>query len=558
MTSLGRMQDPLEEISRYFLEGLPANLDALSASLAATPARFDDGLSKAQEIALLSDEAGLPEIGRTCRALVAFLTDLAADHALFGPRMRGALEQYVDAIRVAALSALRADSQPSPIPPFNEQAFLRLSTSAESSTEDWPRRVIVISPDRASMNSFAEQLVPVGYTVEWVAHPAELPLISEHRPRTVLAIHTGFLDDTERTDWLHSDQWQTHSANTTKVFFGRDGSLPVRLAALRAGARGFVPFPPKARSVVAQFDMLTGGVNFPPDRVLVVDDSRTVAQFYADVLTEAGMIARPLSSPMEVLTVMEDFAPDLILMDLHMPSCNGDELITVIRQQEEWVGIPIVVVSGDINDARHLHAMRCGASDFLRKPVHPDHLVERVVAHTERHRILRMQMSKDGLTGLLNHARLHEAIDIETRRAVRNQQSLVLAIIDLDHFKQVNDRHGHQAGDVVLRNISRLLVRRLRQTDIAGRYGGEEFCILLPDTSLADTETLLEQLRDEFAALEHRFGDKGFQTTFSVGIALCGPDDDGDALFYRADKALYRAKRGGRNRVRVELPARAG
>jgi diguanylate cyclase (GGDEF)-like protein len=335
--------------------------------------------------------------------------------------------------------------------------------------------------------------------------------------------------------------------------------MHVQLRALRAGAKAYFTVPTKANELVGKIDYLTGGaVSLPPDRVLVIDDSSVVAAFFADVLGEAGMLTRTVSDPMQALAAIREFSPSLIILDWHMPECSGDELIRLIRQRDELLGVPIVVVSGEIDESVHMRAMRHGASDFLRKPVEPEVLLERVLAHLERHRALVRQMTKDGLTGLLNNASLRDAIDGEVRRARRSGRACCLAVIDLDHFKQINDTYGHEAGDVVLRNVSRLLLSRLRQTDIAGRYGGEEFCVLLPDTPLDTAATLLDRLRREFSAIEHRCGRHAFKVSFSAGIAVSEFDDPRESIFSRADQILYQAKRAGRNRVHLELAPDGG
>jgi CheY-like chemotaxis protein len=155
-----------------------------------------------------------------------------------------------------------------------------------------------------------------------------------------------------------------------------------------------------------------------------------------------------------------------------MVACDGFELATVIRQQEEFVGISIVFLSAESNIGRQLFALRLGGDDFLIKPIEPDHLVSVVTSRVERSRVLRSFMVRDSLTGLLNHTAIKEQLEIQLARTRRLNGKLSFAMLDIDHFKTVNDTYGHSVGDRVLKSLSRLLQQRLRETDIVGRAGG--------------------------------------------------------------------------------------
>ena len=160
-------------------------------------------------------------------------------------------------------------------------------------------------------------------------------------------------------------------------------------------------------------------------------------------------------------------------------------------------------------------------------------------------------MVRDSLTGLLNHTTFKERLRAEAARAARQDKPLSVALIDIDHFKSVNDQYGHPVGDRVIKNISRLLRQRLRGADVIGRYGGEEFAVALPDTPLDKAVSVIDQIRATFAAIDQRAGNSGFHSTFSAGVAQCPPLTDSEALIKAADEALYAAKRGGRDQVRA-------
>jgi len=177
-----------------------------------------------------------------------------------------------------------------------------------------------------------------------------------------------------------------------------------------------------------------------------------------------------------------------------------------------------------------------------------DTLQEKVRAATAK---LSWQASHDSLTGLLNHTSFKERLRVETARHNRLGKHLAVGLLDIDDFKSVNDTHGHPVGDRVIKNLARLLIQRAGSGSILGRYGGEEFAMVLPDTSLEDARSRLESIRSSFATIEQRTGRLRFNCTFSCGLAGLSRQDDAEALIMAADQALYRAKRGGKNRVEI-------
>jgi diguanylate cyclase (GGDEF)-like protein len=244
-----------------------------------------------------------------------------------------------------------------------------------------------------------------------------------------------------------------------------------------------------------------------------------------------------------------EFTPDLILMDVYMPGCSGLELAAVLRQQTAYLGTPIVFLSTETDVGKQQQAMRQGGDDFLIKPIQLDLLVSAVRNRAERSRNLRSAMVRDSLTGLVNHTKLKEHLNIEVARVGRNGRPLSFVMLDIDHFKAVNDTYGHPAGDGVIKSLARILQQRLRRTDILGRYGGEEFAIILSDTDGVDALRVVDQIRQSFSQIRQYSGTNEFTVTFSAGVATLPPCSDAANLNEVADKALYAAKQAGRNRV---------
>ena len=263
------------------------------------------------------------------------------------------------------------------------------------------------------------------------------------------------------------------------------------------------------------------------------------------------MVTRTAHELETVLGVLGEFRPDLVLMDMYMPLCSGRDLAKLIRQVPDYVGLPIVFLSSETDQKKQFSAMRIGVEGFLTKPIEPYHLVTTVALRAERMRALRSLMMRDSLTGLFNHTAITQFLDSAVVAARRQNHTVCFAMIDVDRFKSVNDTYGHQVGDQVLLALARVLQQSLRQTDLVGRYGGEEFVVILHDVTLEKAEQIMQQLREDFSNVLFHARDVEFSCTFSCGIAAFPQLESMETLREAADKAMYQAKHSGRNRVVV-------
>lgn len=337
------------------------------------------------------------------------------------------------------------------------------------------------------------------------------------------------------------------------IFLSARNDFEARLHSVQIGGDAYFQKPTNALDIVAVLDELTCKTQPEPLRVLIIDDDQEVAHYHSIILSHAGVITDTLSTPEKTLQVLNEFRPDLVLLDMYMPCCNGRDLAKMIRQLPEYISLPIVYLSSETDAKKQFSAMRIGAEGFLTKPVKPDELVSAVVIRAERMRILRALMAKDSLTGLFNHTTTTAMLNSALQTAKRENQPLSFAMIDIDHFKKVNDTYGHPEGDKILLAISRLFQQRLRSSDLVGRYGGEEFAIILPNTPLKEALTILNQLRTDFANVVFNTHHDSFSCSFSAGVS-CYPCLDSPAkIRAQADQFLYQAKANGRNQVIGDL-----
>ena len=290
-------------------------------------------------------------------------------------------------------------------------------------------------------------------------------------------------------------------------------------------------------------------------RILVVDDVASVRQMLHDQLTAA-----PLSAEVTLaddgarglrLALEREF--DCVLCDLTMPRIDGIAFLRVIRAQRSRLELPVLLVTAEDAVADKVSAFRCGASDFVTKPFSSAELIARVenqIALARMHRQLARVADNDPLTSLWNRRKLMSSLRTELTRSVRTARSVSLLVLDVDHFKLVNDRHGHPVGDAVLVDLARLLGRDRRVYDGLGRLGGEEFAVVLPDVPAQTAIGVAERIRALVESAELG-GLAAGAVTISIGVAEApyGGGDTVEALYKRADQELYVAKESGRNRV---------
>ncbi|NVK39545.1 MAG: diguanylate cyclase [Gammaproteobacteria bacterium] len=342
-------------------------------------------------------------------------------------------------------------------------------------------------------------------------------------------------------------------SNVPMIFITQEESASIqqRLEAHRAGGlRFFVR--PAVGQLIRSVEKYYAPKPEEPFKVLVVDDSKSQAFFCEKSLTKAGMITHVTLDPMQVLMALEEFQPDIIVMDMYMPGCTGTELAGVIRQQAQYIGVPILFLSGEEDIDIQLDAMSQGGDDFLTKPINANHLAMTVENRARRARVLNNLIAKDSLTGLYNHTYILDKLKQACRQAKEKQQPLSFAMVDIDFFKKINDNYGHPVGDKVILALSLFLTQRLRSTDSIGRYGGEEFAVILPNTDAQQALTVMNNIRQVFSQLEHSADEGEFRVSFSCGICSFN-GSNGDFIIEHADQALYEAKKQGRNNVQVYI-----
>lgn len=286
-----------------------------------------------------------------------------------------------------------------------------------------------------------------------------------------------------------------------------------------------------------------------PPRILSVEDDPDQAAFIRAFLESAGYQVRTCTDPKHFDSYMSQFHPDLVLLDVMLPGMTGYELARYIRQDERHATLPVLFLTTQGQLDARIESARAGGDDHLVKPVPPALLLNSVSSRLERARFLKTLLHKDGLTNLLNHTSFMEQAQQVVAQQRRRSGFIAMIILDVDYFKSVNERHGYPGGDKVLVALSLLLRRRLRQSDIIGRIGGDEFGIIAESLDDKEAVVLATRLLSDFAAIQHStLSHSGFYATCSAGIAILDARsmslEQWTSLAYQA---LQDAKAAGRN-----------
>ncbi|MBT4290235.1 MAG: diguanylate cyclase [Deltaproteobacteria bacterium] len=287
-------------------------------------------------------------------------------------------------------------------------------------------------------------------------------------------------------------------------------------------------------------------------RLLIVDDEVNIIKSYKRLFLDTPYEIEYAGSGEEAIEKVSIFKPHIILLDIMMPGIDGYEVCETILKNPHTSNAEIIFISANIEPPSRKKAYQMGADDFIAKPILPEELLSKIAAKVRRRKNYLAKTMIDSLTGLGNRRYYERSIEKYLKMSNMYHKFLALAIIDIDFFKRINDTHGHDIGDFVLKSLSTLLQESLREKDTIARIGGEEFVMLMPIKKQEDVFVILNRFREniEENQFHHPTNRLKLNITVSIGVALFPIDgNDRDTLFKIADNNLYRAKNGGRNRV---------
>jgi two-component system cell cycle response regulator len=298
-----------------------------------------------------------------------------------------------------------------------------------------------------------------------------------------------------------------------------------------------------------------------PGRILLVNDNKSVTRSLEAALSSQHNV-KVIEDPQQALLEVAESDWEVLIVGLNLKEFDGLRLCSQLRSLDRTRNLPILVLVHPDDTKRLMRGLELGVNDYLVEPVDQNEMLARVKSQLRRHRYaerlranvdMSMELAfTDELTGLFNRRYMEGHLSTLVDQAAHRGKSISVLIFDIDHFKAVNDTHGHDTGDAVLQQFGRRLKQNIRGLDMACRHGGEEFVLVLPDTDQAIAYRVAERLRKIMASAPFDMGDKPgtLNITVSVGVAsLEHHDDSPETILKRADQALYKAKQEGRNRV---------
>jgi diguanylate cyclase (GGDEF)-like protein len=527
------LHDALAELRREYLFDAPGRLAELRKDVSAFRAGESDAvqslIGRFHRLSGSGGSYGFPDISEIARGGERWLK---TENPPPGEVAAVKLEELVDRLAEAFDAAARELGLPARGPAVTEFGW----------------RALVIGPEGSLRREIQSALVNTGFVVRaetGAGEPRELKL--SERPDLVVVADGASAPDplATATAWSGAGPVRPRSI----ILVGRP-EMTDRVRALAAGIDTIIPAE-RVSVDLPTFAKTLARIGSPPPRVLLVEADPAQAEMITQWLEQANAKVTHCADGAAAREAIARDTPDLILTDVRVPGIDGLSLARLVRQDGRFSLTPIVFLTDRDTVADQIAALTAGADHFLAEPVDRELLTHLVINRAERGRRLREMVHRDGLTGLLNHATLMAELEHAVEYARRHGETFAFLMIDVDHFKRVNDRYGHLAGDQVLLHVARVFQTTARASDLIGRYGGEEFGMILRRTDRAGAGVLAGKLRTALAEQPAVVGaGETIPVRVCIGIAAY-PDDATIAadLARLADVALYRAKAGGRDRV---------
>lgn len=527
-------EDQIASLKRDYLRDAPERLAELRKDLAAFRAGEKDALESLRQrfhrLAGSGGSYGFPRVTEVSRAMEErILTDptpTVADADLF--------EQAIHDVRDA----------------FDGEASTLDMPMVLGRRPGFAYHALIVMRPSPTRDGITAALIKIGYELD--IHDGEIDpwdIPPSKRPDLVV-ISTDVGDDA----LMLARYWAAATPERPRAVVLAD--IDDKLDRLRGAAAGLdaVFSESMLPGELAQFARGLARVGAPPPNVVVVEDDPAQAQLMATWLGQINARVSLCGSAKSATDTLAREMPDLVLLDVDLPDVDGYAIARLMRQDPRLALVPIVFLTARHTLADEMEGLRAGGDDFLAKPVERSHLLQVVLTRTERGRRIRELVHRDGLTGVLNHATLMAELEQSIAFAARHGDPLCFLMLDLDHFKRINDTHGHLTGDQVLLHVATVFRKSIRSSDLIGRYGGEEFGIILrrcpPDKGLLIAEKLRATLEATPVTVR---GGAEIAPHVSIGVATFTGDKPIPVAIFaaEADRALYVAKASGRNRVEV-------
>jgi diguanylate cyclase (GGDEF)-like protein len=461
---------------------------------------------------------------------------------------------------IAPVVSAPATVAPVPLAPEPEPV-MAVPAAAANDTAAAPRRgeqrkVYHLSDGNPLACEVDQKIEAAGYELTLLDSVVELKeVLAAFAPHLVI-VDAPFQDSLETIGDMVKAARGRLSHRLCLLTFSASGELSVRLRAMRAGADTFVELPTQSSDVMTRVAELLDADSADPFRVLIVEDDRSQAIFAESILRKAGMSTCAVTDPLAALDQLESFKPELILMDLYMPNCDGMELTAIIREREAFINTPIVFLSGEHDEEKHFEALNAGGDDFLSKPIRPKHLISAVTNRARRARQLgrraQTQNPRDPVTGLYERAHVLDQLNALLAGEDPAAHGGGLMYVEIDAAGQIRERVGLTIFDALLNQIGAFIASHIEGKDLATRFGDTSFALLCNTGGEDALEQLAGNLRDR--TVREVFEHEGKTLTVGLSFGICafaaGLGDAG-AMLNAAERTMAEARAPGRNHIGV-------
>ncbi len=469
----------------------------------------------------------------------------------------------VEAMRAAPLpqAQLPLPTPPSPAPRTTPEAPAVAARAPTPRREG--RKVYYLSEGNPLATELVQRLEQNNYSVDILESADELREMIRSLTPSLVIVDAAFGNDVEGIGQSVRLARSRASQRLALIAIGNAGDVATRLRAMRAGVDYFVPQPTNATDIVQRANELLDAATDEPFRVMIIEDDRSQALFAESILRKAGMSTCAVMDPFSALDSLEEFNPELILMDLYMPNCDGMELTTLIRERDAFMDIPIVFLSGEHDADKRFDALSAGGDDYLEKPIRPKYLISAVTNRVRRARALNRRVAaqnpRDPNSGLFDRAHVIERVgEAVVGGESTNLGGVLFVIIDGAHA--IRERIGLSAFDQLMAQAGGLLAGLISGTDLAARYGDTSFLVLAPGLAEQALQKFGEDIRGRFEKHLFEIGDKSLTLAVNIGIAPFAQGwADAAGAINAAERACAAARASGGRRVQVyEAPREAG
>lgn len=419
------------------------------------------------------------------------------------------------------------------------------------------KRVFVLSDGSEAMIALTDLLAAEGHSVESIIGADEFAEVLGALTPDLIVLGTGLDDSLDRIGERVRSARQKSGSRLALMTLAENDELPARLRAMRAGADAFVPLGLEPQQLIEHVRELLDVERADPYRVLIVEDDRSQALFAESILRNAGMETHAETDPLRVLAVLDDFRPDLILMDLYMPNVDGMELTAIIRERDPFVSTPIVFLSGEQDQDKHFAALDAGGDDFLAKPIRPKYLISAVTNRIRRarasHRRVRQRNLRDPVTGLYERAHVLDRLSAALAREQPSTGGVLF--IEIDNAPSLRERLTLAVYETLATQAGALIAEQTGEEELGARFSDRSYLLLCMQRDEVGLEALAKDILQRFGKHVFELGEQSLAVTLSIGIcSLSLGLGDAGAVLTAAERAC-RLARDDRRKIAHHRPA---